>query len=299
MERQTIMNKEHQRMLILSVSIATLLLIVTVFGLCSFGTDNAYEVINLYGEKIKIWGTGVYMNDSYFKAPIFIGSDVSMLVCILPLYIKTSWNLQKDTSLENYISNFGLLCLIAYYAASLSFGVTYNVLHLAYIMLFATSFYNAAFHFIKLLSLSFHREVCIYKVTRGMNVFLIIAGISLFIAWLPDIIASLSQGTSLGLIEIYTTEITYVLDMGIISPLMFITYYLIKQKKFMGYVLIRMLLKVCMVIGIMLPIQTMFQLFSGIVIPIPALLTKVMIFVVMAMFAAIFGHRLKQETKYI
>ena len=94
-----------------------------------------------------------------------------------------------------------------------------------------------------------------------MKAFLIVTGVSLFVAWLPDIIASIKNGTSLDLIEVYTTEITYVLDMGIISPLMFITYYLIRQENFMGYVFLRMIFKICMCIGIMLPIQTVFQLF--------------------------------------
>ena len=101
-----------------------------------------------------------------------------------------------------------------------------------------------------------------------MKIFLVTAGISLFVAWLPDIIASILNKTSLDLIEVYTTEITYVLDMGIISPLMFITYYQIKRGKFIGYVLIRMIFKICMIIGIMLPIQSFFQMLAGVSIPI-------------------------------
>lgn len=43
-----------------------------------------------------------------------------------------------------------------------------------------------------------------------MKAFLIVTGISLFVAWLPDIITSIKNGTSLDLIEVYTTEITYI-----------------------------------------------------------------------------------------
>lgn len=67
-----------------------------------------------------------------------------------------------------------------------------------------------------------------------MKAFLLIAGIALFVAWLPDIITSIIRGTSLELLEVYTTEITYVLDMGIISPLIFITYYLAKWEEAYG-----------------------------------------------------------------
>ena len=71
----------------------------------------------------------------------------------------------------------------------------------------------------------------------------------------PDIITSIKNGISLVLIQVYTTEITYVLDMGIISlisPLMFITFYRFRQENFTGYVFIRMIFKICMCIGIML-----------------------------------------------
>lgn len=54
-----------------------------------------------------------------------------------------------------------------------------------------------------------------------------------------------------------------------------------------------------MCIGIMLPMQTVFQLLAGIVIPIPALFTKALIFVVMAFFAACFEYRIKKETQYV
>ena len=104
--------------------------------------------------------------------------------------------------------------------------------------------------------------------------------------------------TSLELIEVYTTEITYVLDMGIISPMMLLTYYLAEHANFIGYVLLRMIFKVCMGVGIMLPIQSVFQLLAGITIPLPALVTKVLIFVMLAVFAAIFECRLKHETEY-
>ena len=46
-----------------------------------------------------------------------------------------------------------------------------------------------------------------------------------------------------------------------------------------------MILRVCIAVGVMLPIQTIFQLAAGISIPIPALATKVFIFVLLSVFA--------------
>jgi hypothetical protein len=61
------------------------------------------------------------------------------------------------------------------------------------------------------------------------------------------------------LIEVYTTVVTYVLDMGVIGPVAMICLYLLKKRSGMGYILLEMLLTVCIIFGVMLPIQTAFQ----------------------------------------
>lgn len=283
----------------LNILILLLTAFVTICGICSFNTAHAYNAINQYGETIKMWGAGIYAHDSYFKAPIFIGSDFTILIFVIPMAALTFIKVRKTQSAEYAVRSFGVLCLLLYYSASLAFGVTYNYLHLAYIALFGLCFFGAWMMLIKLHTLEVRwGNVCLYPFTKGMKIFLLIAEISLFVAWLPDIIASIINKTSLDLIEVYTTEITYVLDMGIISPLMFITYHQMKHGKFIGYVLIRMIFKICTVIGIMLPMQSVFQMLAGILIPIPALITKVLIFVLLAVFAAFFDYRLKRDTKF-
>lgn len=120
---------------------------------------------------------------------------------------------------------------------------------------------------------------------------------ALFVAWLPDITSALLAKRSLSLIEVYTTEITYVLDMGLICPLALITLFLLKKKKGLGYVLLAMLLTLCLVIGVMLPMQTIFQIAAGISVPIPVLITKVGSFVLMAFWALYLNFRLLQAIK--
>lgn len=81
-------------------------------------------------------------------------------------------------------------------------------------------------------------HVCRDPFTKGMKAILLIAGTSLLVAWLPDIITSIARGTSLELSEVYTTVITYVFDIGIISPMMFLTYYLVEHANFTRHVLL-------------------------------------------------------------
>lgn len=294
------MNKLNAVCNALNIIIILLLLIITICGISAFDTSYSYEIVNQYGENIQMWGAGIYAHDSYFKAPIFIGSDFTILLFIVPLTIITLLRNKKGSAIDYDIRVFGILSMLLYYSASLAFGVTYNSLHLVYILLFGLCFFTVCFKVAKLYAIGFRqRRVCSYPFTKGMKAFLLIAGIALFVAWLPDIITSIIRGTSLELIEVYTTEITYVLDMGIISPLIFITYYLSKHEYFIGYALLRMILRVCTAVGIMLPVQTIFQLAAGISIPIPALITKVFIFVLLAVFAVFFDYRLTRQTKFV
>lgn len=294
------MNKKIEIISMLNVIIILITAIVTICGICSFNTEFSYNTVNQYGQSIQMWGTGVYAHDSFFKTPIFIGSDFTILTGILPLAVLVFLKMQLKPKLEIFIQNLAVMSILLYYTASIAFGVTYNQLHLLYIALFAACFYCVCFLFAKLnVAQISQKKVCEYNIPKGVNTYLVMSGIALFVAWLPDILTSLFNGTSLDLIEVYTTEITYVLDMGIISPLMFLTLYLINQGSFIGYVLLRMILKVCIGVGIMLPIQTVFQMIAGISLPIPALVTKMLIFVILALFAAFFEYRLKQKTKYI
>lgn len=294
--------KEKKLYAILNISIILLTLAITICGAASFNTGHAFNAQNQYGETIKMWGAGVYARNSYFKAPIFIGSDLTVLLLVVPLLTLNFIKSLKAQNAENCIESFCIFCVLLYYSASLAFGVSYNFLHLAYTGLFGMCFFTACFLCARLLALQIQFEnrnekICSFEFSRGMNIFLIISGFSLFAAWLPDIISSLLQKKPLALIEVYTTEITYVLDMGIISPLMFVTFALIKRGKFMGYVFARMIFKLCIIVGVMLPVQTVFQLLAGIFIPLPALISKVFIFVILALFAAFFERRLKKQTK--
>ncbi|WP_125153294.1 hypothetical protein [Clostridium rectalis] len=274
---------------ILIICIIILLAIITIVGICSFRTDKSFVIRNQYGDNVRIFGNGIYAHDSYFKAPIFIGSDCTMLLLVVPIMIFALTYEIKRRNIKSKLLLISVTGTVLYYSTSIAFGVTYNALHLAYIALFSSSFF-AFIILVKSISLDDLRDVSKWVFpTKGLSVFLILSGVSLFVAWLPDIVASLINDKSLSLIEVYTTEITYVLDMGIISPLIFICLFLLKRKDGLGVVLLATILKLCEIIGVMLPIQMMFQSLAGIKIPIPVLGTKLGIFVVLATFAVYFN----------
>ena len=141
-----------------------------------------------------------------------------------------------------------------------------------------------------------HFEVPDMLSGKVYTVFLVLSGISTFIAWLPDIIFSFGSGR-LELIEVYTTEITYILDMGIISPTAFICLYLLKKRKSFGVVLLSMLLIGIMIVGILMIFQTAVQLISGVDLPIPVIMTKSAIFTLLGIYAAVLAQKLYQAIR--
>lgn len=76
--------------------------------------------------------------------------------------------------------------------------------------------------------------------------------------------------------------------MGVIAPTAWICLFQLKKRSAMEYILLGLLLTLCIIIGIMLPIQTAFQLMAGLYLPIGAIVTKVAIFIILAIFALYF-----------
>ena len=162
---------------VLNILTILLLLITTVIGICSLNTSHSYEFVNQYGDSIQMWGAGIYAHDSYFKAPIFIGSDVTILLFVVPLSIVTFLRNWKEQSVENYIRSFGIISTLLYYSASVAFGVTYNGLHLVYIALFGVCFFSvclllAKLHTVGIMHLSFYkRNESIFDSDRNFTIY--------------------------------------------------------------------------------------------------------------------------------
>lgn len=111
------MNDTKRILKSLNVLIVLFTLVVTACGVCSFDTAQSYEVVNQYGENIRMWGTGIYSHDSYFKAPIFIGSDFTILIFIIPLTIITFLKANQKQSVE---------CLIVFSKTVNGFTISFH-----------------------------------------------------------------------------------------------------------------------------------------------------------------------------
>lgn len=131
-----------------------------------------------------------------------------------------------------------------------------------------------------------------YYSTKGIKIFLILVGVSLIVAWIPDIIQTIVSNKPLPLIEVYTTSITNVLDMGIVGPLCFVCLHLLNKKDELAIIILASLLKACIMVGSMIITQTICQILAGIEIPLPELITKSATFLLLGGFALYFNNKL-------
>ena len=232
---------------------------------------------------------GIYARDSYLKATIFIGSDMCMLFIGISLTVLSVIYDVKKKDKRSRLLLVSVLAWVLYYAAVPCFGVTYNVLFMAYTAIFVCTLFTFVTGIYRISGE--HFDVPNILSGKPYTGFLVLSGISTIITWLPEIISSFGSGR-LQLIEVYTTTITYILDTGIISPTIFICLYLLKKRNSFGVVLLSVLLIGIIVVGILMIFQTAVQLVSGVDLPIPVIITKSEIFTLLGIYAAILAAKL-------
>ena len=73
----------------LTIMTIVLMMVTSVTGILSWNLSCSYEITNLYGQTVKMYGYGLYSYDTYFQAPISIGTDICILFLVVPIYVYT------------------------------------------------------------------------------------------------------------------------------------------------------------------------------------------------------------------
>lgn len=258
----------------------------------TFGGERFF-VENIYGESIELYGDGLYKYNSVLKAMGSKGTDVVMILVAALFGAATAF---RRKSSRFRLLELGTLTALLYYASCLVFGVTFNSLFPVYVMLFS----SCLFLLISLLS-EWTREDNISdaakdKSFRGTALFTIISGCSVLV-WLEFILPAVLSGTPLSNIEIYTTEATFVLDLGIILPLYIACGIALLKKREIGYKLTPILLIFITIIGLTVIGQNFFQSASGVIIPPRQFFTLVISFAVLGIIATFLNIRFVRYIK--
>lgn len=279
---------------LLCYAVVVLTVIVASVGIFYTTGSDRFTVKNIYEESIVLYGDGIYKYNSILKAGANKGTDLVMLIVAINLAIFTA---MKTKAVKYNFLQVGSLAGLLYYSCYLAFGVTFNRLFPIYLLLFSSSLFAMVFLLTDLIKKDnlFVGEL-VSKSLKGTALFLIISGSSVLI-WLEFIVPALINGQQLSIIEIYTTEPTFVLDLGIILPVYWGCGVALLKKKEIGYKLTPILLVFIVIVGLTVIGQNIFQSSMGIHIPLRQLFGLVISFVVLGIVATILNVKFLRYLK--
>jgi hypothetical protein len=269
---------------ILTILIAVLAVAQSGAGLWMQGGSGPFAFTTLHGQTVQMSGQGIYQYDTFFKAPILRGTDALTLFGCVPLLL-VALELYRRGSLRGHLLLAGVLAFFVYNAASLALGVAYNNLFPLYVAYFSASLFAFILAFSSLDSQALAESIRPGLPRVGIAVLMFVSALALLFAWGSDIVGALLTG---GVPDIasYTTEATYVFDLGVIAPLSVLAGILILRRAPLGYSLAAVLLVMLPIVGAMVTLQTVFQTQAGITLSVGALIGKMGSFVLLALASA-------------
>ncbi|MCS7249239.1 MAG: hypothetical protein NZ840_13515 [Anaerolineales bacterium] len=183
------------------------------------------------GEKIELYGRGLYRYDWAFKVPIQQGTDAVILLIGVPLLLALLLLAQRG-SLRARLLLVGTLAVFFYNASSTVFGIAFNPLFPVYVGYFSAALFALILAFRELDFQEMSKQFSSAIPLRGTAIFLVIAALSTSV-WLFEIVPALLSGKAPATLGSYTTEVTAVLDWGIVAPLfLWIAISLLRRRPF-------------------------------------------------------------------
>lgn len=268
--------KVSKPLVILSYLIALLALLAAGTGVLYQGEGASYEVTSLRGEKVMLYGHGLYRYDPMSFAAQGISQDIVTLVVGIPLLL-VGLMMYRRGRLRGQLLLTGTLAYFLYTYTSMAFGAAFNPLFLVYVALFSLSLFAFIIAMlsvdVRVLPAHFTEKLP----RRAISIFMFAGGGFLLLAWLGRIMPGLGGGAPVGLLT-STTLFIQVLDLGLIVPLMALAGILLLRRQPLGYLLTSVALIKFMTMGIALVAMIIGQTLAGDVVPV----VEAAIFIIMA-----------------
>lgn len=265
--------------------------ITTTIGLFYSNGGQNRIVENIYGQEVLLYGDGIYANNTLLKVGATKGADIVMLGAALFLMFVIF--VLKNKKFAPVLRS-GLLAGLLYDAGCISMGLSFNRLFPLYLIWFSTSLFALIFSLVENIKGGCFEQAAKEKKLKGTAVFMILGGCSVLV-WLQFIIPAVITGNPTNFIEIYTTEPTYVFDLGVILPVCVgAGVGLLKQKK-EACIIASVMMTLVTGVGLVVIFQTIMQSRLGIQLPIGAMIGLVGSFVILGSFAVILNYRLLRK----
>lgn len=217
--------------------ILVLTAVVTLAGILSSQGGGTFLYESIRGEKINIYGKGLYQHMSAAVAIQGIAQDYFTLCIALPLLLFAIYFSYKGSEKWRFILSGTLAYIFVTYLFYTAMAM-YNQFFLAYAALMGASFFALA---MVLLSFDLGSLKGKFDGKQGMRFsggFLMFNAILMALLWLSVVLPPLFNGTVYPpSVEHYTTLIVQGFDLGLLLPLSFVSGHLLVKRKILGFLL--------------------------------------------------------------
>lgn len=228
--------KYRKTVSILVICIVLFSLISCMAGLFSIGGVGVHEFKTINNEVVKIYGSGIYKNDSVAIAAQGKASDFVTIVMGIPLLAVSLYFACKG-SFRGRILLTGTLGYFLYTYMSYTFLWMYNRLFIIYVLLMSLSLYAFILCMMSFdmenIKSYFHKKLPV-KFLGGFQIFI---AFTIGMLWLGKLAPSIFQGKVPVGLEQYTTLVIQGMDLGIVVPAAFLSGILLIKRKPFGYLL--------------------------------------------------------------
>ena len=223
-----------------------------------------FTFTSVRGQQVQIYGHGLYRYDTLFTGAANRGTDAVTLLVALPLLAYATL-LYWRGSLRGTLLLLGTLIYFLYVYSSYALGTAFNPLFLLYIALFAASLFAFVLLFASIDRHLLAEHLAPDLPRRAVAIFMFFSGLATLAIWLQPLLTELAQNQLPAFVGSYSTKITDVLDLGIITPATLIAGTLIWRRAALGYLVGFSLLILEILLTPMIAAQTVSQLSAGLV----------------------------------
>lgn len=264
---------------------ATLLLAggAAVVGLV--GGPDPVTVTSVRGQRVDLFGAGVYRYDTVFNASGNRGTDLVTLALAVPLM---AWCLLavRRASARARLLLPGAFAWFLYVYATLTTNAALNPLFVVYVAVFAASLFGGALA-IRALDVAALADVVGRLPRRLPGWLMVVSGVVTPIIWLGPVAAAQLAGDVPARLDTYTTLVTIGLDTATITPAAVVAGVLILRGRWLGYVLAVPLLVIESALAPALSAQTWFQVGAGVELAPGEIVGPLVGFLVLSGFAIV------------
>lgn len=269
----------------LTVLLAIVVAVVAAVGLFASGGPGPHEVATARGQTVAVYGTGLYRADSWLIGVGNRGTDAVTLFLEIPVLLVTLAAYRRE-SVGGTVVLVGVLGWLLYYYASMSLYTAYNRLFGLYVLAFGMALFAGP---LALRSIDAARFAAAFpsRPTRGLLVgYLACLAAALTVAWLPALIAAAVTGGLPARLDVYGTEVTWALDLGVVVPAVAGSGWLLHRRSLWGPLAVTAMLALNVALGTALAAQGVAQMAVGVPVKPGEIVGAMASFAVMTAVAA-------------